>query len=248
MANRLLLIVITVHNSRSLSARHDTSTRARAHQHPIRKRHGVQQKECLSSSETTGLYFQHVIYLTAGIAPRNGVESPADAAVSVERHSRGATDIKVLPFFSHGPKSSPGGALSEKRGGFTSSWCIPFSRSKPSCRLCFAQRPRFTFALRAVGRVSFSSRRHARLPSPKFTYSPSAVHGCAGRAPHAAVHGHGHARVFMEAYDVREPFICYDDGVCSRATNPMDPFASADCLMSDCIVSHRVQIRRAPRC
>ena len=48
----------------------------------------VQQKECLSSSETTWLYFQHVIYLTAGIAPRNGVESPADAAVSVERHSR----------------------------------------------------------------------------------------------------------------------------------------------------------------
>jgi hypothetical protein len=124
--------------------------------------------------------------------------------------------------------------LSEKRGFFTSSWCIPFSRSKPSCRLCFAQRPRFTFALRAVGRVSFSSRRHARLPSPEFTHSPSAVHGCAGRAPHAAVHGHGHARVFMEAYDVREPFICYDDGVCSRATNPMDPFASADCLTASC--------------
>ena len=128
----------------------------------------------------------------------------------------------------------PGGALSEKRGFFTSSWCIPFSRSKPSCRLCFAQRPRFTFALRAVGRVSFSSRRHARLPSPEFTHSPSAVHGCAGRAPHAAVHGHGHARVFKEAYDVREPFICYDDGVCSRATNPMDPFASADCLTASC--------------
>ena len=140
----------------------------------------------------------------------------------------------------------PGGALSEKRGFFTSSWCIPFSRSKPSCRLCFAQRPRFTFALRAVGRVSFSSRRHARLPSPEFTHSPSAVHGCAGRAPHAAVHGHGHARVFMEAYDVREPFISYDDGVCSRATNPMSPFASADCMCR--IVSHRVQIRRAPRC
>ena len=124
--------------------------------------------------------------------------------------------------------------MSEKRGFFTSSWCIPFSRSKPSCRLCFAQRPRFTFALRAVGRVSFSSRRHARLPSPEFTHSPSAVHGCAGRAPHAAVHGHGHARVFMEAYDVREPFICYDDGVCSRATNPMDPFASAVCLTASC--------------
>ena len=46
--------------------------------------------------------------------------------------------------------------------------------------------------------------------------------------------GHGHARVFMEAYDVREPFICYDDGVCSRATNPMDPFASADCLTASC--------------
>ena len=125
--------------------------------------------------------------------------------------------------------------MSAKKEGFLrSSWCIPFSRSKPSCRLCFAQRPRFTFALRAVGRVSFSSRRHARLPSPKITYSPSAVHGCAGRAPHAAVHGHGHARLFMEAYDVREPFICYDDGVCSRATNPMDPFASADCLTASC--------------
>ena len=29
---------------------------------------------------------------------------------------------------------------------------------------------------------------------------------CSSRAPHAAVHGHGHARVFKEAYDVREPF------------------------------------------
>ena len=33
---------------------------------------------------------------------------------------------------------------------------------------------------------------------------------------------------------MREPFICYDDGVCSRATNPMDPFASADCLTASC--------------
>ena len=54
-ANRLLFIVITTHNSRSLSALHDTSARARAHQHLIRKRHGVQQKKCLWSSETTGL-------------------------------------------------------------------------------------------------------------------------------------------------------------------------------------------------
>ena len=59
----------------------------------------------------------------------------------------------------------PQGVDCPKKEVFTSSWCIPLSRSKPSCRLCFAQRPRFTFALRAVGRVSFSSRRHARLPS-----------------------------------------------------------------------------------
>ena len=100
----------------------------------------------------------------------------------------------------------------------------------------------------AGGRASFLlvPRRHARLPSPEFTHSPSAVHGCAGRAPHAAVHGHGHARVFMEAYDVREPCTGYDDGVRSRAINPMIPFASADHIYL--VTPHRVQIRRAPRC
>ena len=87
------------HNSRSLSARHDTSARARAHQHPNRKRHGVQQKECLSSSETTWLHFQHVIHLTAGIAPRNGGESPAETAASVERPpSRGRSNETCLNF------------------------------------------------------------------------------------------------------------------------------------------------------
>ena len=48
--------------------------------------HGVQQKnKCLSSSETMWLYFQHVVYLTAGIAPRNGVESPAHSASKVRQ-------------------------------------------------------------------------------------------------------------------------------------------------------------------
>ena len=101
-ANRLLFINITAYNSRSLSVLHDTSARARAHQHLIRKRHGVQQKKCLWSSETTGLYAHHAACVTAGTAPQNGVEIPTDAAVSVERHSRGgaikARDI-LCPFY-----------------------------------------------------------------------------------------------------------------------------------------------------
>ena len=94
----------------------------------------------------------------------------------------------------------------------------------------------------AGGRASFllvPATRQTPIAKIKFTYSPSAVHGCAVRAPHAAVHGHGHARVFMEAYDVREPFISYDDGVCSRAILPMSPFASADCMC-------RIVCRSAP--
>ena len=58
---------ITAYNSRSLSVLHDTSARARAHQHPNRKRHGVQQKKCLWSSETTVLYAHHAACVTAEV-------------------------------------------------------------------------------------------------------------------------------------------------------------------------------------
>ena len=139
----------------------------------------------------------------------------------------------------------PGGPLSEKRGDLlrhgASLCCDPSLLA--ACASHSGRDLLSRCGRRAVGRVSFSSRRYARLPSPEFTCSPSAVHGCAGRAPHAAVHGNGHARVFMEAYAVREPFISYDDGVCSRSTNPMDPFASADCMCR-----HRVASCADPPC
>ena len=41
---------------------------------------------------------------------------------------------------------------------------------------------------------------------------------------------------------MREPFISYDDGVCSRATNPMSPFARADYI---CVASCRIVCRSA---
>ena len=46
------------------------------------------KRSASASSETTWVYLHYATYLAAGIAPRNDVESTADAAVSAERHSR----------------------------------------------------------------------------------------------------------------------------------------------------------------
>ena len=92
---------------------------------------GVQQKKCLWSSETTGLYAHHAACVTAGTAPQNGVEIPTDAAVSVERHSRGgaikARDI-LCPFFRSVQRTrleKPGGKYPSEKSLFIDGFAPP---------------------------------------------------------------------------------------------------------------------------
>ena len=147
----------------------------------------------------------------------------------------------------HGPKSSRGGVVRKKRV-FYVVMVHPFLAIQAFLPPVLRTAAEIYFRA-AGGRASFLLVPATRQTPIARIYS---LAFCCARlrrscSSHAAVHGHGHARIINEAYDVRQPCVTYDDGVCSRAILPMSPFAS-----TDCICRHRVASCAdppwAPRC